>query len=209
MDQNMVLYDDFKGILSNGSFTGCSIITKCQDSSNSIIFSDNITISEDQKIVIKEGLKIGFSLNLNKETAFSEKRDFTWEEDFTSLEYSVLIPERVMELYDEGRFSESYPFTINLLHTAGLFFRTANGGNLNHLDFVIGEIIKNPICLIENGIIVADRVVIDDRGDPVFYDCIIVGRDQEDNLSVSYEPFANVSEGLIYIIILGKESLRE
>lgn len=208
--EKIILYDSVKAIISNGFFSG-SIISKCRDPFNSIIFSDNLTILEEQRIKIKEGLKIGFEPYLKKKIAFSRKNDFSWDGDLSSsLEYSILIPEYVMELFDEGQFSESYPFTINLLHTAGLYLKDEVTGGINHLDFVIGEIIKNPICSIENGIIIADRVVIDDRGDPVFYDCIIVGRDLRGNLSVSYEPLVNVDDKvLLYVIILGRESLRE
>ena len=60
-----------------------------------------------------------------------------------------------------------------------------------------------------NGIIVADRVVIDHNGDPVFYDCLIVGRDKNDELNISYEPIVNVDDKVVeYIIILGIEELK-
>lgn len=113
-----------------------------------------------------------------------------------------------MKIYDEGQVSNSFPFTINLLHTATLFLNDYES-SINHLDFFKGEIIKNPVCLISNGICVADRVVIDDYGNPVFYDCLIVGRDQNDDLNVSYEPLVNVDDNAIeYIVILGNEELK-
>ena len=80
---------------------------------------------------------------------------------------------------------------------------------VNHLDFFKGEILKNPISMIRNGIIVADRVVIDHNGDPVFYDCLIVGRDKNEMLNISYEPIVNVDDKVVhYIIILGIEELK-
>jgi hypothetical protein len=121
------------------------------------------------------------------------------------------MPTDIMEVYDEGQFGDAFPYTLNLLHTAGLFLSDYEYG-INHLDFFKGEILKNPISLIMNGIIVADRVVIDHRGDPVFYDCLIVGRDQDEELSISYEPLTNVKKSLanvIYIIILGIEELKQ
>ena len=41
---SVILYDLIKGIKKEGEFTG-SIITKCIDITNSVIFSDNIKIS--------------------------------------------------------------------------------------------------------------------------------------------------------------------
>jgi hypothetical protein len=73
--------------------------------------------------------------------------------------------------------------------------------------------LRNPVALVGNGVIVADRVVIDERIDPVFYDCLIVGRDENNDLSVSFEPYTNVKKSLTdvnlkYIIILGIEELK-
>jgi len=94
------------------------------------------------------------------------------------------------------------------LHTAVLYINDLKNG-VNHLDFFTGEILKNPISMIRNSIIVADRVVIDDNGDPVFYDCLIVGRDKNDDLNISYEPIINVDDKVVeYIIILGIEELK-
>ena len=55
----------------------------------------------------------------------------------------------------------------------------------------------------------ADRVVINEMGDAVFYDSIIVGRDDKDEIKVSYETFVNVDDkNVLYIIILGIEELK-
>ena len=114
-----------------------------------------------------------------------------------------------MNQYDEGQFFDAFPYTINLLHTVGLYFNDYKF-SIDHLDFFKGEILKNPVAVIFNGICVADRVVIDHRGDPVFYDCLIVGRDQNEELAASYEPLVNVDDKVVeYIIILGIESLKE
>ena len=141
--------------------------------------------------------------------AFSKKSDFLWENWKNSpLEYVVLIPEETMERYDQGQFSNDFPFTINLLHTAGLLLNDLKFG-IDHLDFFKGEILKNPVSLIRNGIIVADRVVIDHNGDPVFYDCLIVGRDEKDELNISYETIINIDDKVVeFIIILGIEELK-
>ena len=204
---NIILFDSVKGIMVKGEFSG-SIISNLRDSPNSIVFSDNIVISENGAISIQEGLKVGFETISNKRNSFSRKFDFNWDNGKTSLEYALKIPDNIMKLYDEGQVSNSFPFTINLLHTATLYLNDYESG-INHLDFFKGEIIKNPVCLILNGICVADRVVIDDYGNPVFYDCLIVGRDQNDDLNVSYEPLVNVDDNALeYIVILGNEELK-
>jgi len=202
--ENFVLFDSLKDIRMNGEFTG-SIISKWQEK---IIFSDNIKISNSEGINITEGLLTGFEKKGNVLNPLSKNSNFDWDMNDVPLEYSVKIPEDTMEKYDQGQFSNDFPFTINLLHTAALLFNDPKYG-LNHLDFFKGEILKNPISMIRNGIIVADRVVIDDNGDPVFYDCLIVGRDKNDDLNISYEPIINVDDKVVeYIIILGIEELK-
>lgn len=202
-----ILYDSLKEIKTEGEFLG-SIITKCNDNDNSIIFSDNIKISKLEGIHINDGLKVGFEIISNKKSAYSKKENFHWDEDFSEIDYCVLIPSEIMQLYDEGQFSDAFPFTLNLLHTSGLYLHDFEF-QINHLEFFKGEILKNPVSKILNGIIVADRVVIDYRGDSVFYDCLIVGRDKHENLNVSYEPLMNVNDKVVeYIIILGIEELK-
>jgi hypothetical protein len=202
-----ILYDSVNNIVIEGAFKG-SIVSKCNDINDSIIFSDNIKISDTEGISISQGLQVGFEEVANRRNAFSRKIDYDNNTQDVSIEYSILLPEEVMQLYDEGQFSDTFPYTLNLAHTAGLYLRDPEN-KINHLDFFKGEILKNPISLIMNGILVADRVVIDHRGDPVFYDCLIVGRDQDGNLKVSYEPLTNVDDKVVeYIIILGNEELR-
>ncbi len=200
---DFVLYDALKKKVSIGTFTG-SIISKCQDK---IIFSDNLTISDSERISISQGLIVGFENGDKKPSAISKKADFSWEiREDSPLEYAVLISENIMEQYNKEQFP--FPFTISLCHTAGLYLNNARG-EIDHLDFFKDEILKNPVSLIENGIIMADRVVINEKGDPVFYDCIIVGRDDDDEIKASYEFFVNVDDkNVLYIIILGIEELK-
>ena len=202
---DFVLYDPLNNTISNGEFTG-SIISKCQDK---IIFSDNITISNSEEISISQGLLVGFEEKYNKLTAYSRKYDFSWKDLKESpLEYSILISENTMDRYNKEQFTDDFPFTINLLHTAGLYLNDSFC-KINHLDFFKNEILKNPVSLIDNGIIMADRVVINELGDPVFYDCIIVGRDDDGYIKVSYETFVNVDDKNVFsIIILGIEELK-
>ena len=203
---DFILYDSLKNRKMLGEFTG-SIISKFQDK---IIFSDNLNIFDSEEISILQGLLVGFKDDENNKIAFSKTSDFNWTDlKLSPLEYSILIPENTMERYDKEQFSDDFPYTINLLHTAGLYLNDLEF-QINHLDFFKDEILKNPVALIRNGIIVADRVVIDQNGDPVFYDCLIIGRDTNDELNVSYESFINVVYEIVkYIIILGVEELKK
>ncbi len=204
-----ILYDSVKGIKKEGEFIG-SIITRCSDDKDSIIFSDNLKISNSEGIFISNGFKVGFELNYNKKSAFSQKIDELNIKDISSIEYTILIPEDVMQVYDEGQFSDAFPYTLNKLNTAALYLDDFEYG-INHLDFFKEEMLRNPVAFVGNGILLADRVVIDERGDPVFYDCLIVGRDENSNLSVSYEPIMTVKKSLTnvkWIIILGIEELK-
>jgi hypothetical protein len=202
---DLILFDSLNSKISHGTFTG-SIISKCEDK---IIFSDNITISNSNEISITQGLIVGFEERNDRITAFSKKSDFIWKNlDEIPLDYTVLISENTVERYNREQFTDDFPFTINLLHTAGLYLNDSES-QINHLDFFKDEILKNPVSLIENGIIIADRVVINEMGDPVFYDSIIVGRDDRDELKVSYETFVSVDDkNVLYIIILGIEELK-
>ncbi|MFX0011781.1 MAG: hypothetical protein ACFE9R_15815 [Candidatus Hermodarchaeota archaeon] len=206
---NTILFDSVKGIQLEGEFEG-SIITRCKDDNNSIIFSDNLKISNSEGIFIVNGFRVGFELDYNKKSAFSRKIEAQWYEDFESIEYSILISEDIMQIYGEGQFSDAFPYTLNKLNTAALYLDDYRY-RINHLEFFKGEMLRNSIALVGNGVIVADRVVIDERIDPVFYDCLIVGRDENEDLSVSFEPYMNVKKSLTdvkYIIILGIEELK-
>ena len=207
--ENIIIYDSVKGINLEGEFQG-SIITRCKDEYDSIIFSDNVKISDSEGIFINNGLRVGFELIYDKKIAFSRKTGAQWYENFESIEYSILISEDLMQVYDEGQFSDAFPYTLNKLNTAALYLDDYKYG-INHLEFFREEMLRNPVSLVGNGVILADRLVIDERIDPVFYDCLIVGRDENENLLVSFEPYMNVKKSITdvkYIIILGIEELK-
>ena len=206
---NSILFDSVKGIQLEGVFEG-SIITRCRDDNDSIIFSDNLKISNSEGIYITDGFRVGLELNYNKKFAFSRKIEAQWYEDFESIEYSILISEDIMQIYDEDQFSDAFPYTLNKLNTAALYLEDYQYG-INHLEFFKGEMLRNPVAVVGDGVIIADRVVIDERIDPVFYDCLIVGRDENEDLSVSFEPYMNVKKSITdvkYILILGIEELK-
>ncbi|GAH76402.1 unnamed protein product, partial [marine sediment metagenome] len=95
--ENIIIFDSVKGINLEGDFQG-SIITRCKDEYDSIIFSDNLKISNSKGIFINNGLRVGFELINDKKLAFSRKIEAQWYEDFESIEYSILISEDVMQV---------------------------------------------------------------------------------------------------------------
>jgi hypothetical protein len=204
-NQDNIIFDKINNIKVSGYYIG-SIITKFID--DKILFSDNVKIEGDI-LKISKGLLIGFHKNEENECeAYSEVINFDYEVNLNQIEFSYLVEDKTMEKFDEGRFSEAFPFTITLLHTATLYLNSFQF-KVNHLDFFKGEILKNAVALFK-GICLSDRIVIDDNGDPIFYDALIIGRDKEDQISASYEPILNVDDKLLkYIIILGRESLKE
>ncbi|MBY8982432.1 MAG: hypothetical protein KGD57_05760 [Candidatus Lokiarchaeota archaeon] len=201
-----IIYDSVKNIRTNGKFSG-SIIVMCKN--QNIILTDSLIFNDDI-FEINKGLMVGFeSILPNKKEAFSISSNFTFDLKDDLIDYSVLIPESLVEKFDKERFSDAFPYTINLLHSAGLLL---NEDHLiiNHLDFFKGEILKNPIALIHNGICIADRVVIDESGNPIFYGTLIIGRNKKEDISISYESIVNVADKLIkYIIIIGIEAIKE
>ncbi|TXT60099.1 MAG: hypothetical protein BAJALOKI3v1_960002 [Promethearchaeota archaeon] len=204
--ERYIIYDSIKNFRELGEFKG-SCITKCKN--DTIIFSDKL-YSNENIIEIPKGLKIGFeSISEQKKEAFSKSARYEYDIKKGEIDYSVLVPEEEIEQFDQERFSETFPYAINLLHSAGLYL-SENNFKINHLNFFKGEILKNPVALIRNGICLADRVVIDQQGDPIFYGALIIGRNEENDLSVSYESIVNVDDELIdYIIILGIEAIKD
>ncbi|MFO7797365.1 MAG: hypothetical protein ACQERB_15895 [Promethearchaeati archaeon] len=206
LQEKFIIYDSVKKIQEDGEFTG-SIITKYKNSN--IIFSDKL-ISKENYLEVPKGLMVGFeSTGKFKKEAFSRSSQFLFNLAEEQIDYSLLIPGTELEKFDHERFSVTFPYAINLLHSAGLLLKEENY-KINHLDFFKGEILKNPIAFISRGICVADRVVIDQQGDPIFYGTLIIGRDEDYNLSVSYESILNLDDMLINaIIILGIESIKD
>jgi len=205
INNEFILFDRIKEIKRFGLFK-CPIISKLHGLNNSMILSNNIEITKEKGIRIIQGLKVGFKESFNNEKiAFTEIDNFSWKNPTESLlEYSVFIPKDTMEQYDQGQIFEDFPFILTFLHTSLLYLID----EINHLDFMKGEIINNPVSLIMNGIVIADRVVADQGGNLYFYDCIIVGRDANDDLNMSYEVFIKIDDKVVeYIIILGREDI--
>ncbi|MHA1729496.1 MAG: hypothetical protein ACTSWY_12290 [Promethearchaeota archaeon] len=205
-----VLLDSKLNISTAGIYNG-SIITKVMDKSNSIIFSDSIEIQKDG-IIISEGLKVG----TNGKEASSLKGKFIFENS-SQIHYSVRMDENIIKEFDNARFGANFPHMISKLNTGVLW----NWPSANHTDFIRNEIINHPIGLLYNdSIIVADRLVVDNFNNSVFYDVFLIKRNTDSDsdekisfkiepLSFSYEPIFRINlHFLKYIIILGVEMLK-
>ncbi len=206
IDKDIVLYDKVNNIIIRENYNG-SIISILDKTPVSVIFSDNIAINYDE-VNFKEAMITGFDLKGSNIAAFSRKiKNESYS--INDFEYIIRVSDDIIEQFSDNKFSDAFPFTINMLHTAGLYLN-CYPYSVNHLDFFKGEILKNPVAVIFKGICVADRVVIDERENPIFYDCISINRGKNEVLSVSYEPIFNSNDKeLEYVIILGIEELSD
>ena len=201
--QNLLLDSEYK-VLRIGYHKG-SIITKLKDGNNSIVFSDSIDISEDISKV--DGLRVGVDGNL----AIAEKGEF--EIHKSTILYSVKMDSEIVKTFDQARFNTSFPYITAFLHTSCMYNYSVKN-DVNHLDFVRGEILSHPVALLHHdGILVADRAVIDDQGYPVFYNAFLIERSEsshpEDIITFTYEPIIRRNIHFIkWIIILGVEMLK-
>jgi hypothetical protein len=194
-----ILIDTFSQSIQCGEYTG-SIIVKLNRSPIPIIFADNLTIS-DEHFYIK-GLHIGFK---NGRVISTEKETELWG-DLSLIDFCVKIPQEIVKEFDASRLSGIYPNIVRFLHTAPLFLNTRKA-RIDHLDFVVGEILNRPIAVGKRVLIVGDRLVIDEMLQPIFYDCIMIQRQDDNEVETSYEPFINVPlSTLEYIILLGAEN---
>ena len=77
------------------------------------------------------------------------------------------------------------------------------------MEFVQNEILSRPVALLRNGgIIVADRLVIDEKDcTPNFYDGLFIQRDENQTLQLSYEAIMSYQmDEFQFILILGAEN---
>ena len=184
-----------------------SIITKLKDGdkTNSIIISEKIAIAEDLSIEILEGLRVG----MNGCQAIVEKSNFVKTKD--EVLYSVKIDTKIVREFDKVRFDSSFPNMVAFENNKCLY-HSSSTHPVNHIEFVREEILSHPIALIyPNSIVIADHVVIDHDGYPVFYNAFMVERTEssEELITITYEPvFRRNIHFCKWIIILGVEMLK-
>lgn len=194
-----IMIDRFNDIQAQGIFKG-GFITKLTGSTDTLIFSDNLS-SEDGQIKIT-GMHIGF----RNGKAYSEDRTSTIN-DVNGIDYSIQLEQEIISEFDEARFSASYPNIIRFLKTSCMFLDT-DYKQINHLDFVSGEILNRPVAITHNnGVIIGDRLVVDEMNHLIFYDAILIGRDAKKTIQMTYEHFIMIPlSSLRYIVLLGAEN---
>ncbi|MHA1731704.1 MAG: hypothetical protein ACTSU5_07155 [Promethearchaeota archaeon] len=207
MAESRVLFDDKTGVYEEGSFSG-AIIVRMDDMFDSIVVSDNVEL-HGGSFRVNGGLNLGFE---GKE-AFSREVDLDLEVVGTNprhIDYIVLVGEDIIQQFDEGSFSHAFPYTISFLHTAGVL-SVSREHTVDHLDFVRGEILARPVARFykDDMVTFADRLVIDQQGDPVFYDSFSIRRNGA-GLVVDYDPIFAINDiHLQYLLVIGSETLRK
>ncbi len=203
-EQNPLIVDPKRGIFRHGEYHG-AILIKPHYPFEAIIIADNLKFEE--KVQAKEGLLIG----VHGDEAIAREITFEALPPYHTLDYAVQISPDIIETFDQGVLSSSFPYTISFLHTALLWNQATEQHTVNHLDFVRGEILSRPVaCDVDGGIIIGDRLVINQTGDPLFYNTFIVSRNDNLHAGVSYDPMYTIGERFLkFIVILGSENLKK
>jgi len=195
-----VIIDKNQNVKRFGEYSG-GILTKLIGSTKSLIFSEKLILSEDPPNLVVKGLHVFFENGMihskEKESEIS---------DFDKIDYCIQLKPELVKQFDSQRFSAHYPHIVRFLHTACLYL-DADSYKIDHLEFVSGEILNRPVGIThDNGIILGDRLVIDDRR-LIFYDCILIGREENQKIKQTFEHFLTIPlKFLTSLILLGNEN---
>ncbi len=194
-----IFIDIYEENCPKGKFTG-GFITKLHNKPGILIFSDNLEIRENEVRI--KGLHIG----IRNGASFSEER-ISEIHGIHKVDYCVQLDQEIVSEFDAARFSASYPNIIRFLKTTCLFFDSKEK-EINHLDFITGEILNRPVAITHNnGVIIGDRLVVDDNQQLIFYDAILIGRDAKKQIKMNYEDFIMIPlTSFRYILLLGEEN---
>ncbi len=195
-----VIIDNNHNVKRFGEYSG-GILTKLIGSTKSLIFSEKLILSEDPPNLILKGLHVWFENGL-----IQSKEKESVITDFSGIDYCIQLEPDLIKDFDSARFSAHYPHIVRFLHTACLYLDT-DSYKIDHLQFVTGEILNRPVGIgHDNGIILGDRLVIDDRR-LIFYDCILIGREENQQIKQTYEHFLTIPlKFLSSLILLGNEN---
>ena len=195
-----VIIDKNQNLKRFGEYSG-GILTKLIGSTKSLIFSEKLILSEDPPNLILKGLHVWFENGL-----IQSKEKESVITDFSGIDYCIQLEPDLIKDFDSARFSAHYPHIVRFLHTACLYLDT-DSYKIDHLQFVTGEILNRPVGIgHDNGIILGDRLVIDDRR-LIFYDCILIGREENQQIKQTYEHFLTIPlKFLSSLILLGNEN---
>jgi len=167
-----------------------------------VIFSENLILSEEPLSLKVSGLHIWF-----EEGKIHSKETESIITDFDKIDYCIQLNPELISDFDAGRFTAHFPHIVRFLHTACLYL-DADPDKIDHLEFVAGEILNRPVGITKNnGIILGDRLVIDEKGQLIFYDCLLIGRGEHSQIEQTYEHFLTVPlKFLSSLILLGNEN---
>ena len=195
-----VIIDKNLNLKRFGEYSG-GILTKLIGSTKSLIFSEKLILSEDPQNLIVYGLHVWFENGL-----IHSKEKESIITDFDEIDYCIQLESDLVREFDSARFSAHYPHIVRFLHTACLYL-DADSYKIDHLEFVSGEILNRPVGIgHDNGIILGDRLVIDGRR-LIFYDCILIGREENLEIKQTYEHFLTIPlKFLSSLILLGNEN---
>ncbi|MHA1475341.1 MAG: hypothetical protein ACTSQ5_09150 [Promethearchaeota archaeon] len=195
-----VIIDKNQNLKRFGEYSG-GIITKLIGSTNSLIFSEKLILSEDPQQLIANGLHVRF-----KHGKIDSNEYESVITDFDKIDFCIQLKPELIREFDSARFLAHYPHIVRFLHTACLYL-DADSYKIDHLEFVSGEILNRPVGVgHDNGIILGDRLVIDDNRRLIFYDCILIGRGVNGCINQSYEHFLTIPlKFLSSLILLGNE----
>ena len=96
--------------------------------------------------------------------------------DLAQIDFCVELAPALVQQFDKARFSAFYPNIVRFLHTACVYLSNTEYPSLeiNHLNFVAGEILNRPVAITNNGgIIIGDRLVVDENLNLIFYNTIL------------------------------------
>lgn len=195
-----VIFDKNQNLKRFGEYSG-GILTKLIGSTNTLIFSEKLIFSEDPPYLNIDGLHVWYENGI-----IHSKEKNSILTNFNEIDYIIQLEPELVQEFDTARFSAHYPHIVRFLHTACLYLN-ADSYKIDHLEFVSGEILNRPVGIgHDNGIILGDRLVIDGER-LIFYDCILIGREENGRILQSYEHFLTIPlEFLSSLILMGNEN---
>ena len=195
-----VIFDKNQNLKRFGEYSG-GILTKLIGSTNTLIFSEKLIFSEDPPYLNIDGLHVWYENGI-----IHSKEKNSILTNFNEIDYIIQLEPELVQEFDTARFSAHYPHIVRFLHTACLYLN-ADSYKIDHLEFVSGEILNRPVGIgHDNGIILGDRLVIDGER-LIFYDCILIGREENQQIKQTYEHFLTIPlEFLSSLILMGNEN---
>ena len=199
LSSSNILYDYIPLEIKFGEFQG-SIITKLKPTTAPIVFSEYVSI-EPGRLKLT-GLMVGLD---GKKAYSSDKKDI--EIRLNHIDYCIQLSPSLTKEFDQARFTTTFPNIIRFLHTTSPYIET-DQNIVNHLDFLTGEILNRPIAVTHNnGVIVGDRLVVEEGMKLYIYDAIVINRNTKNQLYATYEDYMSINrKDLCFLVLLGTEN---